>query len=182
MAESYRENYIYTGDDFSFYIAKVFCSWDYGITDEESATLKQKSISNDLKVFVHFLMYFPFSLFPSNNNDSFIYKTDANNYKANKRLKIKISTALQIDTYYLYVFEKVFTCVILLFILLFHVIQEVIAEHQFNVERSTQELCCLVLIRCLTNLIVFGLIGGGCFLIYYTATMSFEVIQIHYLL
>lgn len=51
MAESYRENYIYAGDDFSFYIAKVFCSWDYGITDAESATLKQKSISNDLKVY-----------------------------------------------------------------------------------------------------------------------------------
>jgi hypothetical protein len=50
MADSYRENYIYAGDDFSFYISKVFCTWDYGITDSESATLKQKSIFNDFKV------------------------------------------------------------------------------------------------------------------------------------
>lgn len=50
MADSYRENYIYAGDEFSFYIAKIFCSWDYGITDEGSAALKQKSIYNDFKV------------------------------------------------------------------------------------------------------------------------------------
>ena len=50
MANSYRENYIYSGDEFSFYISKAFCSWDYGITDKSAALLKQKSIYNELQV------------------------------------------------------------------------------------------------------------------------------------
>ena len=50
MAESYRRNYIYSGDNFSFFVAKVFCSWDFGITDKPAAMLKQKSIFNDLQV------------------------------------------------------------------------------------------------------------------------------------
>ncbi|XP_078346103.1 transmembrane channel-like protein 7 isoform X1 [Oculina patagonica] len=49
MANSYRENYIYSGDEFSFYISKAFCSWDYGITDKSAALLKQKSIFNELQ-------------------------------------------------------------------------------------------------------------------------------------
>ncbi|KAK3715207.1 hypothetical protein QZH41_020469 [Actinostola sp. cb2023] len=101
MAESYRENYIYTGDDFSFYTSKLFCAWDYGITDQESATLKQKSVFNDFK--------------------------------------------------------------------------EVIAEQLFQEKLTTQELCYLVFIRTLTNLLVLGMIGGGSFLIYFTATLSIEV-------
>jgi len=55
MANSYRENYIYSGDDFSFYIAKAFCSWDYGITDKSAALLKHKSVYNELKVCVRSL-------------------------------------------------------------------------------------------------------------------------------
>ena len=50
MANSYRENYIYSGDEFSFYISKAFCSWDYGITDKSAALLKHKSIFNELNV------------------------------------------------------------------------------------------------------------------------------------
>ncbi|KAJ7340302.1 Transmembrane channel-like protein 5 [Desmophyllum pertusum] len=50
MANSYRENYIYSGDEFSFFISKAFCSWDYGITDKSAALLKQKSIFNELQV------------------------------------------------------------------------------------------------------------------------------------
>lgn len=50
MANSYRENYIYAGDEFSFFISKAFCSWDYGITDKSAALLKQKSIFNELQV------------------------------------------------------------------------------------------------------------------------------------
>ncbi|XP_020611290.1 transmembrane channel-like protein 7 [Orbicella faveolata] len=49
MANSYRENYIYAGDEFSFFISKAFCSWDYGITDRSAALLKQKSIFNELQ-------------------------------------------------------------------------------------------------------------------------------------
>lgn len=49
MANSYRENYIYAGDEFSFFISKAFCSWDYGITDKSAALLKQKSIFNELQ-------------------------------------------------------------------------------------------------------------------------------------
>lgn len=50
MANSYRENYIYSGDEFSFYASKVFCSWDYGITDRSASLLKHKSAFNELQV------------------------------------------------------------------------------------------------------------------------------------
>ncbi|XP_058964303.2 transmembrane channel-like protein 7 isoform X1 [Pocillopora verrucosa] len=49
MANSYRENYIYSGDEFSFYASKVFCSWDYGITDRSASLLKHKSAFNELQ-------------------------------------------------------------------------------------------------------------------------------------
>lgn len=49
MANSYRENYIYSGDEFSFYASKVFCSWDYGITDKSASLLKHKSVFNELQ-------------------------------------------------------------------------------------------------------------------------------------
>ena len=58
MADSYRRNYIYSGDNFSFFVAKVFCSWDYGITDKPAAMLKQKSIFNDLQVIWSFVEKF----------------------------------------------------------------------------------------------------------------------------
>ena len=50
MASSYRDNYIYSGDEFSYYTTKVFCAWDHGIEDESTAKLKKKSIYNDFKV------------------------------------------------------------------------------------------------------------------------------------
>ena len=50
MANSYRENYIYSGDEFSLFASKVFCSWDYGVTDKSAGLLKHKSVYNELKV------------------------------------------------------------------------------------------------------------------------------------
>lgn len=50
MASSYRDNYIYAGDEFSYYVTKVFCAWDYGVEDESASKLKKKSIYNELKV------------------------------------------------------------------------------------------------------------------------------------
>lgn len=49
MANSYRNNYIYSGDEFSFFSSKVFCSWDYGVTDKSASLLKHKSVYNELK-------------------------------------------------------------------------------------------------------------------------------------
>lgn len=49
MANSYRENYIYSGDQFSLFASKVFCSWDYGVTDKSAGLLKHKSVYNELK-------------------------------------------------------------------------------------------------------------------------------------
>lgn len=49
MANSYRENYIYSGDEFSFFSSKVFCSWDYGIMDKSAGLLKHKSVFNELQ-------------------------------------------------------------------------------------------------------------------------------------
>lgn len=40
MVNLYRENYIYVGDEFSFFIFKVFCLWDYGIIDKSVVLLK----------------------------------------------------------------------------------------------------------------------------------------------
>lgn len=50
MANSYRDNYIYSGDEFSLFASKVFCSWDYGVTDKSAGLLKHKSVYNELKV------------------------------------------------------------------------------------------------------------------------------------
>ncbi|XP_048576014.1 transmembrane channel-like protein 7 isoform X2 [Nematostella vectensis] len=100
MAESYRDNYIYAGDEFSFYTSKVFCSWDYCITNIDAAKLKEKSIFNDLK--------------------------------------------------------------------------EVIAEQYFQQKRTRGELCCLVMLRLVTYLLVLGMITGASFLIYYCTIISVE--------
>ena len=57
MANSYRENYIYSGDEFSFFSSKVFCSWDYGITDKSAGLLKHKSVFNELQVCSYMVLY-----------------------------------------------------------------------------------------------------------------------------
>ena len=53
MANSYRENYIYSGDEFSFFSSKVFCSWDYGVMDKSAGLLKHKSVFNELQVCIY---------------------------------------------------------------------------------------------------------------------------------
>ena len=50
MGLSYKENYI-SGSGFSnSFFTKVFCSWDYAVTQQSSASLHSKSIYNDLMV------------------------------------------------------------------------------------------------------------------------------------
>eukprot|EP00112_Aurelia_sp_Birch-Aquarium-sp1_P008689 Seg1963.3 transcript_id=Seg1963.3/GoldUCD/mRNA.D3Y31 product="Telomerase protein component 1" protein_id=Seg1963.3/GoldUCD/D3Y31 len=48
MGLSYKENYI-SGSGFSnSFFTKVFCSWDYAVTQQSTASLQSKSIYNDL--------------------------------------------------------------------------------------------------------------------------------------
>ncbi|XP_065681271.1 transmembrane channel-like protein 7 isoform X2 [Hydra vulgaris] len=48
MAESYNENYIFSGESAGLFSSKVFCSWDYGITNQSGAKMKCQSIAQDL--------------------------------------------------------------------------------------------------------------------------------------
>ena len=51
ISKSYKKNYIEGSGAFDFYyVSRVFCGWDYGITAKNSAGLRHKSISNELKV------------------------------------------------------------------------------------------------------------------------------------
>lgn len=48
MAKSYKQNYIDGGEAFSTFSSKVFCSWDYGISNKETAEIKKGSIAQDI--------------------------------------------------------------------------------------------------------------------------------------
>ncbi|XP_047143214.1 transmembrane channel-like protein 7 isoform X1 [Hydra vulgaris] len=48
MAKSYNENYIFSGESAGLFSSKVFCSWDYGITNQSGAKMKCQSIAQDL--------------------------------------------------------------------------------------------------------------------------------------
>ena len=50
MAQSYKQNYIVGGESFTPYSSKVFCSWDYGITNKDTAKLRMLSIAQDMLV------------------------------------------------------------------------------------------------------------------------------------
>lgn len=52
MAKSYKQNYIDGGEAFSTFSSKVFCSWDYGISNKETAEIKKGSIAQDIMVCV----------------------------------------------------------------------------------------------------------------------------------
>jgi hypothetical protein len=51
MARSYRRTFIETaGDIKNMFAHKVFCAWDFSTATSEAASLKSKSIYNELKV------------------------------------------------------------------------------------------------------------------------------------
>lgn len=53
ISKSYKKNYIEGSGAFDFYyVSRVFCGWDYGITAKNSATLKHKGIYNELKEYL----------------------------------------------------------------------------------------------------------------------------------
>lgn len=49
MAWAYRESFIETSGGVTMYAHRVFCSWDYGISNKKAAEVKQDSIFNELK-------------------------------------------------------------------------------------------------------------------------------------
>lgn len=54
MARSYRKSYIETsGGVRNMYAHKIFCSWDFGISNLRAAQLKHTSIHNELKEVLH---------------------------------------------------------------------------------------------------------------------------------
>ena len=51
ISQSYKKNYIEGSDTQTFYIvSRVFCGWDYNITNKAAASLRHKSFYNDMKV------------------------------------------------------------------------------------------------------------------------------------
>ncbi|KAL4239335.1 Transmembrane channel-like protein 5 [Mactra antiquata] len=53
ISKSYKKNYIEGSGAFDFYyVSRVFCGWDYGITAKNAAQLKHKGISNELKEYL----------------------------------------------------------------------------------------------------------------------------------
>ena len=51
ISKSYKKNYIEGSGAFDFYyVSRVFCGWDYGITNKDAAKLKSMGIFNELKV------------------------------------------------------------------------------------------------------------------------------------
>ncbi|XP_052761311.1 transmembrane channel-like protein 5 isoform X2 [Mya arenaria] len=53
ISKSYKKNYIEGSGAFDFYyVSRVFCGWDYGITAKDSATLKHKGVYNELKEYL----------------------------------------------------------------------------------------------------------------------------------
>jgi len=48
MAESYKQNYIVGGESITPYSSKVFCSWDYAITNPDTAKIRMLSIAQDM--------------------------------------------------------------------------------------------------------------------------------------
>lgn len=50
IAKSYKINYVEAGNETTYYfVTKLFCGWDYGITSKNAATLKHKSMGNEFK-------------------------------------------------------------------------------------------------------------------------------------
>lgn len=49
MAWSYRKSFIETSGGVTMYAHRVFCSWDYSISNKKAAEVKQSSIFNELK-------------------------------------------------------------------------------------------------------------------------------------
>ena len=51
ISKSYKKNYIEGSGAFDFYyVSRVFCGWDYGITNKKAAKLKSMSIYHELQV------------------------------------------------------------------------------------------------------------------------------------
>ena len=55
MGISYKTNYV-SGQNFQkSFFTKVFCSWDYALTEKNSAAMKSKNIYQDLMVWFSFV-------------------------------------------------------------------------------------------------------------------------------
>ncbi|KAL5017791.1 hypothetical protein ScPMuIL_003513 [Solemya velum] len=53
ISKSYKKNYIEGSGAFDFYyVSRVFCGWDYGVTSKDAATLKHKGIFNEIKEYL----------------------------------------------------------------------------------------------------------------------------------
>lgn len=50
MAWSYRKSFIETSGGVTMYAHRVFCSWDYSISNRKAAEVKQCGIFNELKI------------------------------------------------------------------------------------------------------------------------------------
>lgn len=55
MGISYKRTYLTGHDVKNAFFIKVFCSWDYAVTQKSSATIKSKSIYNDFMVSGNYL-------------------------------------------------------------------------------------------------------------------------------
>ncbi|ELU03455.1 hypothetical protein CAPTEDRAFT_24904, partial [Capitella teleta] len=53
LSSSYKQNYISASNEYSFYyVSKVFCGWDYSVTNDDAAALKSKSIFKELQEYL----------------------------------------------------------------------------------------------------------------------------------
>ncbi|XP_065065649.1 transmembrane channel-like protein 7 isoform X2 [Rhopilema esculentum] len=103
MGISYRRIYIAGQDTRNSFFTKVFCSWDYALTQKNSAVLESKNIYND-----------------------FI---------------------------------------------------ESLSENQKRKERGSKELCQLIFLRLVTNLLSFAMIACACYLIFYVSNEATKNLQ-----
>jgi len=103
MGMSYKTNYV-SGQNFQkSFFTKVFCSWDYALTEKNSAAMKSKNIYQDL--------------------------------------------------------------------------MESVSESVKKEERSSKDICYLVFLRTVTNLLTFAMMAGACYLIYYVSNEAVKSIS-----
>ena len=58
MASSYNENFIMSGGEkVASFSSKVFCTWDFGISNKETARIKMKSFAQDMLVILYIKLF-----------------------------------------------------------------------------------------------------------------------------
>ena len=152
LTKSYKENFINASGAFNFYyVTKVFCGWDYKITNIKAAVLKHNGLYKELQVCCIEKEIFKYN----------IYRTYLLNGWGSKNLvfhnnKEKRSSKL----------------------LMFPLILQ---EYLASFKKSDQSLTCcgwcqLWLFRIVLNLIVLGLLAGSTYLVWYISyTQSLKV-------